>query len=113
MARVSSSCSFLVSVVIVLPFRLVPEAPRPACFNYNVIRQAVNSLGLDFSEFCYNNKGMKTTTKKRGRGRPPKGENAVTSVFSVPVTASELALLRQTGAIQWARETLVRKAKRA
>lgn len=56
------------------------------------------------------NKG-KHGGKRPGAGRP-RVENPKTEVFSVAVTAEELELLRNTDARKWARDALVRSAKR-
>jgi hypothetical protein len=49
--------------------------------------------------------------KRPGAGRPRK-TNPKTSVFSCAVTAEELEILRRTNASEWAREVLLKAAKK-
>ena len=82
----------------------------------DVIRE-VKPAGLDFSEFCPYSVGMET---KRGRGRPPK-DPAGTKGERVEFRAgeSEKQLLERAASSaglsvsDWAREVLLRAAKRA
>ena len=59
---------------------------------------------------------MAKKESKRGGARPgagrPKKPGAKTAVFSVAVSAEDLELLRATHAKEWAREVLVKSARR-
>jgi hypothetical protein len=51
--------------------------------------------------------------KREGAGRPPKApEERRDQVFSIKLTADEKALLDETEARKWARDVLVRSARK-
>lgn len=74
-------------------------------------------MGLDSWKLFSNNQGMAKHArhggKREGAGRPPMApEERRDQVFSVKVTMAEKRLLEQTDARKWARDVLLKSARK-
>jgi hypothetical protein len=76
----------------------------------------VNGFGLEIWKLFSNNPGMKQSTHggtREGAGRKAKPpDERRDQVFSIKLTADEKRLLEEADARNWARDTLIRTAKR-